>query len=95
MGCIDHRYGGTTGTLANNLCQHGILRSENSLIDSIGNVETVPNSVWLQPRLGDLHLVPSAQLAIGMADPTVALPDDLDLQPRDADPDAGADELDL
>ncbi len=94
-GSIDHRFAMTTGRLTNNLASHGILRSEGSLIVAAGNIENAPVSSWLLPRVGDLHLVASAQEAIntGVTDVAADVLDDLDLELRDDRPDVGADEL--
>jgi hypothetical protein len=90
---ILHRFATTSGTMANNLTSHTLVREEGSTLDNISNLENMPVDTWFFPAQGDFHLSPAALTAIDGGDPAYTVPDDIDGETRDATPDVGADEF--
>jgi hypothetical protein len=95
VAAIQHRYPATTGTLGNAIATAGILRTDGSEAVLLGNLENAPGTSFLDVRNGDLHLVPSAGVAIdaGVFDFAALVPTDIDGQARVGAPDLGADEV--
>ena len=90
---IEWRFGNTTATVANNLVTHGLLMRDEAMASLAGNVANAPLGIFVDAAGGNLHLLPSATLAI---DKAVALPvpllSDIDSEPRGVAADVGADE---
>lgn len=90
---IEWRFIATSVTLANNLTTAGIVdRGGDASLD--GNLEWVSTALFADVAAGDLHLVDPGSAPVGGAsDLAQGLADlDVDRQPRDAEPDVGADE---
>lgn len=93
---IEYRYPDTTVRIANNLATHAIMAREGAaaqLVDT--NVQTAELGTFVDPLAGDVHLLPTAEVAIDRGAPlgADALVEDFEGQPRDSLPDLGADEL--
>jgi hypothetical protein len=92
---IEYRFGGASGLdIRNNLTDAGITRRDGATATLTGNVTTATAALFVNPAGGDLHLQPSATLAIDRAVAS-ALTLDFDGHPRPygGAPDVGADEL--
>jgi len=91
--CIEWRWDNTLVEIKNNLVSHNLM-PRGGTADLAGNVENAPTSVFENHNAGELHLVSGAT---GCIDQGVSLPgglcdEDIDGDPRDANPDVGADE---
>lgn len=92
---IEYRFPQATGVvIANNLTNKAIAAREGATATMSGNVTTATLELFVDPKIGDMHLRPTAALAIdrGTALPEVTV--DWDGSPRAAGglPDLGADE---
>jgi len=89
---IEWRAGVTQGLVQNNLSTHP-MRDRDGAVAAIGNIEDAAPTDFVDLLAGDLHLVELAE-AIDQGEPLGldAPEDDYDGDPRDLDPDVGADE---
>jgi hypothetical protein len=94
-GAIDVRFGHTTGRLQNNLLSHEIRVRDAAQLVVDGNLEAVPEAIFVDSGAGDLHLIEGAEAkdrGVDLGDESLRV--DIDGQPRsDGQPDPGADEL--
>jgi hypothetical protein len=90
---LDVRFGNSNPIVRNNLMSPGISQRDGGAVSaSAGNV-TASASMFVAPTQGNLHLLSTATLAINTGVPLNGLvPTDIDGDPRDSAPDAGADE---
>lgn len=90
---IEWRFANTSASVANNLVSHALIARDEGKAVTGGNVANAPLSLFVDPGRGDLHLRPSATLAIdkgaALATPVST---DIDTEPRTTRPDVGADE---
>ena len=92
---IDIRYGSTTARLKNNLLSHAVRIRDEAVVTTEGNLENVPDTLFVSAATGDLHLKPDSEakdrgIELGVEAPAV----DIDGDARsDGLPDPGADEL--
>ncbi len=90
---IEWRFVNTTATVANNLVTHSLLMRDEGKASLAGNVVNAPLTLFVDVASGNLHLLPSATLAI---DKAVLLPSpllsDVDGEARGVAADVGADE---
>jgi hypothetical protein len=94
-GSIDVRFANSTARLKNNLLSHEIrVRDEAQLVVE-GNLEEVTEALFVDPSVGNLHLIEGAEAkdrGVNLGVESLTL--DIDGQPRnDGQPDPGADEL--
>jgi len=93
---IEYRFAHTTGTvIANNILDGSIAARDGATGSVSGNYTTATAALFVNPGLGDLHLLPSASAVLNkIASPPSAAAADWDGQPRPAGTtDIGADEL--
>ena len=90
---IEWRFPHTSAMVANNLVTHTLLPRDEAGASLAGNVVSAPLTLFIDVSAGNLHLVPSATMAIDKAavlpTPVVA---DIDSEPRGVAADVGADE---
>jgi hypothetical protein len=91
--CIEWRWSNTLVEIKNNLLSHNLM-DRGGTAELGGNVENAPGSVFENRNAGELHLVSGAASCIdqGVALPGGLCDEDIDGDPRDANPDVGADE---
>ena len=91
---IEWRFISTSVTLANNLTT-GVIRDRGGTAVLTTNLENVPTNLFADVADGDLHLVDPESGPVDAATPLPAeqCDGDIDRQPREAEPDIGADEL--
>ena len=92
---IEYRFADTTGvSIVNNLGDRGAQARDDASATLQGNVWTGAPAWFVNPVGGDLHLRPTATLAIDRGVPTPDAADDWDGEPRGGagPPDVGADE---
>jgi hypothetical protein len=90
---IEWRFSNTNVEIKNNLVSHNLRdRGGTSVVE--GNLENTPLSVFVDGPGGDLHLIPSAAIAIDQVAPLPEVFDDIDGDARPIGPasDIGADE---
>lgn len=93
---IDYRYPEATNlVIANNLSDGPIRGQDNAWSAQTGNLTTATPGLFVYAAGGDLHLRPTATVALDLADPSTPVAADIDGQPRNLDrgSDIGADEL--
>lgn len=94
---IEYRFSRNDGksvpptVVANNVVSHVIRARDGATAEASGNLQNAPASLFVNPAVGDLHLLPSATAAIDKGLPA-GVTDDFDGQGRDTAPDLGADE---
>ena len=90
---IEWRFANTSATVANNLVTHTLLSRDEGRASLAGNVANAPLGLFVDVSTGNLHLLPSATIAI---DKAVVLPVplvlDIDADARGVAADVGADE---
>ena len=90
---IEWRFTNTNASIANNLVTHTLVARDGARAITAGNLTNAPLSVFVDVANADLHLVPSATVAIDkgalLASP---LSIDIDGDPRSTVADVGADE---
>ena len=91
---IEWRFPDTLVNVANDLVSHNLRARDGAQATLAGNLEAAPLAWFADVAAGDLHLAGAALPPVGGGTP---LPpslagDDFDGQPRDAEPDVGADE---
>ena len=92
---IEWRWAGNAGRIANNLVSHNLRARDGATATVAGNIPNGPATLVVDlPGSGDLHLRVDAAAAIdhGVVLPPGTVDGDIDLDPRDAAPDVGADE---
>jgi hypothetical protein len=91
---ITWRFAGTTATVDNNVVSGMLVGRDGGNANVAGNLLGASSALFVDLAAGDLHLLPTATAAIdrGVVLPPGQCDDDIDLQPRDATPDIGADE---
>ncbi len=91
--CIEWRWDNTDVVIKNNLVSHNLM-DRGGTAELGGNLENAPASVFENRNAGELHLVSGASSCIdqGVALPGGLCDEDIDGDPRDANPDVGADE---
>jgi len=91
---IEWRFPGTTALIRNNLVSHNLRDRGVTSADLAGNLEGAPKSLFADAARRDLHLAPGAIAAIdrGVALAPGEADEDFEGDPRDAQPDIGADE---
>jgi len=90
---IEWRFGNTTATVANNLVTHALLMRDEGKATLAGNVVNAPLTLFVDVSSGNLHLLPSATIAIDKAVAlAVPLVSDIDAEARGVAADVGADE---
>ncbi len=92
---IEWRFENTLAEITNNLVSHTLLSRNGASASLTTNLAGAPLDWFVEPTLGDLHLTAGAS---GPIDSGTALPNgiadgDIDLESRDDQPDAGADEV--
>ena len=92
---IEYRFASTTGVeIINNLTDGLILQRDNGSALVTNNYTAATPSLFVNPAGRDLHLLPTAAMAIDQGRLVgVALDWDMDARPSGAAPDLGADEL--
>jgi len=92
--CIEWRFDNTEAEIKNNLVSHNLLEREGGSATLAGNLENAPSSVFENQGAGELHLRAGASSCIdqGVTLPAGLCDQDIDGDPRDANPDVGADE---
>ncbi len=91
---IEWRFANTTAYIVNNLVSHNLMPRDGAQATLGGNFSNAPLTLFLDGPGGDLHLLPSASVAInqGMPLPFTISDDDIDGDYRVGIPDIGADE---
>jgi hypothetical protein len=90
---IEYRWANTDATLRNNLTTHGIVERDGASAVLEGNLADQGLEQFADPAAADLHLVnPSPAIDTGVVLGTGIADSDYDGEPRDAEPDVGADE---
>jgi hypothetical protein len=92
---IEYRYPRTTElVVANNLLDGAIKAIDGAWGLELGNVANATPDLFVNPSAGDLHLKPTASVAIDVANVSILVPTDIDGQSRPfgLGPDVGADE---
>ena len=94
---IEYRFSVSNGALAYNLTDGPIFQRDGAQGTLTGNLTNAQLSWFANPTSGDLHLNPSAVVAIDQAAPLANVTDDIDGDPRPIGPtpDIGADEYGL
>lgn len=91
---IEWRFRNTSATVANNLVTHRLLPRDGGSAHLSGNVANAPLSLFVNAAAADVHLVPSATMAIDKAMVvTSPVPFDIDGEVRATAADVGADEF--
>ena len=90
---IEWRFAHTSALVANNLVSHRLLPRDEANAGVAGNVTDAPLTLFTDVASGDLHLLPTATIAIDKAAALdVPVVSDIDLDPRGVAADVGADE---
>ena len=91
---IEWRFAHTTATIANNLATDRLLARDGARANAVGNVEEASLSLFVDIHDANLHLLPTARIAIDRAAPLpIPLTVDIDGDVREAAADVGADEI--
>ncbi|HSA24809.1 MAG TPA: hypothetical protein P5076_25335, partial [Myxococcota bacterium] len=92
---VEWRFAASRGiALVSNLATHPLRAREDAEASLTDNLESAPLALFVDAAAGDLHLAADAAQAIDQGAPLAAglCDDDVDAEPRDAQPDLGADE---
>ncbi len=92
---IEWRFENTLAEIANNLVSHTLRARDGAAASLTTNLAGASLDWFVEPTLGDLHLTSDAAGPIdnGTSLPSGIADGDIDLEPRDDPPDAGADEV--
>jgi hypothetical protein len=92
---IEWRFADTLVHVANDLVSHNLRARDGAQATLAGNLESAPLAWFADVTAGDLHLADPGAPPVGggVVLPAGTAGDDFDGQPRDAEPDVGADEL--
>ena len=91
---IEWRFPSTDAEITNNLATHNYWQRDGATATLAGNLDAQPLSLFVDGVGGDLHLAPSATMAIDQVSAPVEVTDDIDGHARPVGPssDVGADE---
>jgi hypothetical protein len=90
---IEWRFDSTSATIANNLATHPLRERDGATATLVGNMENANLAEFADAAGGDLHLTAGAAAIDAGISSISGLPTaDIDGDPRDSTPDAGADE---
>ena len=92
---VEWRFANTSATVGNNLVSQSLRARDGGIATTAGNVGNAPATLFVDAsQTGDLHLLPTAAMAIDQAAPLpTPVSWDIDGAPRNAPADVGADEF--
>lgn len=90
---IEYRWGSTSGLVVRNNLVNRMIRARDGASATVeGNVTAVESEVFVDASAGDLHLARCDVAGVVDAASSTETADDVDGEPRDGEPDVGADE---